>query len=73
MEKNVTKLQFNFGIEHLNDKHKLIRGRQMKDACDLYCRRKCCTKITNAERQQIHKRFWEIPNKVGKWDFLALR
>lgn len=68
------KEEFAKGLEHerSNKNGEVIstRSRKLQAGCDSSCRRKCHLNITEADRQIVFQKFWEIPTQVGKWEFI---
>lgn len=72
-KKNVAKEKLSKGLEHLNPKGKLVRGRALKPGCDESCKLRCSRRLGESDREEIHKEFWNsYPTKESKWAFLAL-
>lgn len=62
-KKNIRKRKRAGGKEYLSSKNKIVKKRELKEACSLEsCKLKCRQKISDEERQGIYQQFWNYDN-----------
>ena len=70
--KNVIKAEISKGEEYVNSTGKRIRAREVQPPCDVSCRLKCSSKLTDADRRDIHKGFYQKHlTREEKWGFIS--
>ncbi|KAF2888415.1 hypothetical protein ILUMI_17758, partial [Ignelater luminosus] len=63
MMKQVEKKKRAGAEEYLSSKNKIVKKKEVRQACSSEsCKMKCTQKITEADRQRIHKDFWNSEN-----------
>lgn len=55
-KRSVAKKRRNEGLEYVNVKKKLVKSRKVRSPCS----NKCRYRLTQEQREKIHKRFWKI-------------
>lgn len=68
--KEVAKAALNAGKEHVTPKGVHRKARIILPPCKVSCRR-CKNRLSEEERVEIHRRFWELPNIDRKRDYIS--
>ena len=64
------KILVNTGQEYTNASGKLKEKRVPRKSCDKSCRFKCISKITEQQRNNLCKEFWDLGDHFLQWGYL---